>query len=183
MMLKDATGELNADAYSRIDSVFVQRSTPIIFQGYAEVELMLTEAAVRGWIADDPAPHYKKGVTAAMQQLALLDASAVIPDAEIEAYLAENPYQPASTDAALELIHTQYWAATFLNWLETYANWRRTGYPVLTPANFPGNPTGGVIPRRLRYPLKEYSVNSENINEAVERQGADDFLTRVWWDR
>ncbi len=182
-MLTDFTGDTTVESYSRINPVLVKRWTPTMMQGYAEAELMLSEAAVRGWSNDDPAIHYQNGVRSAMQQLALFDASAGISDTDIDGYLTANPFAPANTEEALERINTQYWAATFLNGLEAFANWRRSGYPVLVPSNFPGNATGGVIPRRLRYPQVEFSVNGENVNAAIARQGADDFLTRVWWDK
>ena len=85
-------------------------------------------------------------------------------------------------DQKLDQINTQYWLATFLNGYEAFANWRRTGYPVLIPVNYTGNVTGGTIPRRLQYPQSEYSTNTENINAANGDQGPDLLTTRVWWD-
>ena len=75
-----------------------------------------------------------------------------------------------------------YWAATFLNEYESFANWRRIELPVLVPTNYPGNVTNGTIPRRLTYSTSEQSNNTENYNEAIARQGADLLTTRVWWD-
>ncbi len=177
------TGDANLEAYSRINPNFVKRWTPTIFQGYAEAELMLAEAAARGWHSDDAAGHYENGVRAAMQQLALLDASAAISEEEITAYLTTNPYLPNSIEEGISKINTQYWAATLLNGLEAFANWRRSGYPLLTASNYPGNATGGTIPRRLRYPQEEFSLNEANLQAAIERQGPDLLTTRVWWDK
>ena len=73
-------------------------------------------------------------------------------------------------------------SATFLNEYETFANWRRTGFPDLTPVDYPGNVTGGTIPRRMIYSPNESVTNEENYNAAVARQGADLLTTRVWWD-
>jgi hypothetical protein len=81
------------------------------------------------------------------------------------------------------MISEQYWAATLLNEYESYNNWRRTGYPTLTPINYDGNVTGGTIPRRLIYPVSEQATNGENYGAAVARQGADNFTTRIWWDK
>ncbi|MEO8583094.1 MAG: SusD/RagB family nutrient-binding outer membrane lipoprotein [Flavitalea sp.] len=39
------------------------------------------------------------------------------------------------------------------------------------------------MPRRLRYPISEQSLNTENYNAAVSVQGPDLLLTRVWWDK
>jgi hypothetical protein len=157
-------------------------SAPTFMQTYAEVELMLAEAAVRHWTGDDPATHYTKAVTASMQQQALYGVT--IDNAAIQAYLLTGkPFPAAGTDAQLKVINEQYWVATFMSGIESYANWRRSGYPVLTPVNYPGNATSGVIPRRLTYPIGEYSSNSKNLKAAISQQGADNYLTRVWWDK
>ncbi|MBE9461082.1 SusD/RagB family nutrient-binding outer membrane lipoprotein [Dyadobacter subterraneus] len=156
-------------------------AAPTVFQSYAEVEYLLAEAALRGWGDGAIAAHYNKGVTAAMKLFSLYGAT--ITDAEISAYLAAHPFPATGEAAEMNAIHTQYWAATFLNSYEAYANWRRTGYPVLTPTNYAGNATGGVIPRRLRYPASEGSKNAVNYKAAVAIQGLDDFLTRGWWDK
>ena len=80
------------------------------------------------------------------------------------------------------MIGNQYWVATFLNFWETWANWRRTEYPLLTPVNYPGNDTGGTIPRRINYSRTEASNNIDNYNAASERIGGDKMTTRVWWN-
>jgi hypothetical protein len=168
-------------SFSQVGPMLRQENDPTFIQSYAEVEFMLAEAAVRGWHSGDPATHYANGVRAAMQHMALYDAAggADITDAEIDAYLAANPYDPSR---ALEQINTQYWMAVFLNGHEAWANYRRTGYPALTQVNFPGNVTGGTIPRRNRYPTIEPVLNKANYDEAVARQGPDEITTRVWWD-
>src|SRR5690625_1834541 len=109
--------------------------------------------------------------------------SCCVTDEEITTYLTENPFVGLSdTEAALEQINTQFWAATFLNGYEAYANVRRSGYAVLTPVNYPDNETGGKFPRRLKYTKNEQVKNADHYKEAIARQGADEFLTPVWWD-
>ncbi|RYC67160.1 MULTISPECIES: SusD/RagB family nutrient-binding outer membrane lipoprotein [Spirosoma] len=157
-------------------------SAPTLFQTYAEVEYLLAEAALRGWGDGQAALHYNRGVTAAMSMMSLFGGT--IPQSAITAYLTAHPYLATGTTAQqMEQIGTQYWAVNFLNSYEAYANWRRTGYPVLTPTNFPGNETGGTIMRRLRYPASEASRNAAKYNAAVAVQGPDLFTTRVWWDK
>lgn len=156
-------------------------AAPTVFQAYAEVEYLLAEAAVRGWGDGQAAAHYNKGVTAAMKMFSLYGAT--ISDASVTAYLLAHPYLATTVNAQMEQIHTQYWAVNFLNSYEAYANWRRTGYPVLTPTNYVGNETGGVIPRRLKYPQSEASKNAAQYNAAIAQQGADLFTTRMWWDK
>ncbi len=179
-MLLEMTGEENMDNYAEPNrAILAAFEAPMIFQTYAEVQFMLAEANVRWGLGGDAETSYNNGVTAAMQQLSLYSADAAIADADIADYLAANPYDAAN---AIEQISTQYWIATFLNEYETFSNWRRTGFPVLIPVNFPGNETGGTIPRRLTYTENEASVNAENYQAAIAAQGPDVLTTRVWWD-
>ena len=158
---------------------------PMVFQTYAEVEFLKAEAAQRGWHTGSVETHYNNGVKAAMQMLSsLYPNAAAISDAQVSDYLAANPL---NTSSPMEMIHTQYWAATFLNEYEAFANWRRTGFPTLQPfggeAVYPGNETNGEIPRRMIYPNSEESTNPENYAAAVSRQGPNTLTTRVWWDK
>lgn len=179
--LMELTGEENTDNYAEPNrNIITGEDAPMFFQTYAEVEFMLAEAAVRwGLAGGNPEPHYNAGVRAAMKMLELYGPAAFIDDADIDAYLLANPFDPAN---ALEQINTQYWAATFLNEYESFANWRRTGFPTLVPVNYPGNETNGTIPRRLTYSEGEQSNNTENYNAAIAAQGPDVLTTRVWWD-
>ncbi|WP_024771489.1 SusD/RagB family nutrient-binding outer membrane lipoprotein [Aquimarina macrocephali] len=176
------TGEEDTDAYTEPNrSIITGEDAPMFFQTYAEVEFMLAEAAHRwGLAGGDPESHYNAGVRAAMKMLELYGAAGSIADADIDQYLIDNPFVAAN---ALEQINTQYWAATFLNEYEAFANWRRTGYPVLVPVNYPGNVTNGTIPRRLTYATSEQSNNTENYNAAISSQGPDVLTTRMWWDK
>ena len=155
---------------------------PMVFHSYAEVRLLKAEMAFRGWsVPGDAKTHYEAGVKAAMQMLSqLYTNAAAISDAEVATYLAAKPYDAAR---GWEMISEQYWAATLLNEYESFNNWRRTGYPTLTPVNYDGNVTGGTIPRRLIYPVSEQNTNGDNYSAAVARQGADNFTTRIWWDK
>ena len=180
-ILQETTGEENLDNYAEPNrNIIGKLDDPMIFQTYAEVEFMLAEAAVRwGLASGDPESHYNEGVRAAMKMLELYSPDAAIADADIDAYLVAKPFDAGN---ALEQINTQYWAATFLNEYEAFSNWRRTGFPVLVPTNYPGNETGGTIPRRLTYSESDQANNPDNYEEAIARQGPDVLTTRVWWD-
>ena len=155
---------------------------PMVFHSYAEVRFLKAEMAFRGWsVPGDAKTHYEAGVKAAMQMLGTIyPKTTAITDAQVAGYLAAKPYDASK---GWEMISEQYWAATLLNEYESYNNWRRTGYPTLTPINYDGNVTGGTIPRRLIYPSSEQATNGDNYAAAVARQGADDFTTRIWWDK
>ena len=80
------------------------------------------------------------------------------------------------------MINEQYWVATFGNGLETFSNWKRSGYPVLVPADVANILTDGKIPRRLPYPGSEKLNNPDAVEAAIVQQGGDGLLTRMWWD-
>jgi Susd and RagB outer membrane lipoprotein len=78
------------------------------------------------------------------------------------------------------MIGTQMWLSKWLNWWDAWADWRRTGFPVLTEINYPGNITNGKIPTKLRYPSHEVATNSANIDAG----GTENVPTaKVWWDK
>jgi hypothetical protein len=187
-LIPDWTDDMLAE-YSEINlNTIGNNAAPTLFQTYAEVELYLAEAALRGWGPGTPKAHYENAVRASMTMEALPGLYPAgqyrVAAADIEAYLAANPYTGGTQDQQMRQIHTQLWVSLFMNNIEVYANWRRTGYPALTPTNYPGNETGGTIPRRLPYPQSsEASVNPENYAAAVKAQGPDLFTTRIWWDK
>lgn len=176
-------------AYSDPNTLTVLRQdAPDIIMNDAEVEFLLAEAAVRGWGATNAQLHYDNGVAAAMHMTDLYidngGSGTKITDAEVAAYLAANPYMTAASDAdKICQINSQKWIALFFNGIEAFSNLRRSGCPMITPTNFPGNLTGGKIPRRLIYDESERVNNAENYKAAVAQQGPDDFNTRVWWDK
>lgn len=170
-------------AYSSPSPALIKKNGPAFVLTYAESELLLADAAQRFGIAGSAAQHYHDGVKAAITYLSQYDAAATVSDAAAEAYLTANPYNAAD---GLNMINTQYWAhaCTKLDFYEAWANWRRTGFPVLKPVVYPGNGTNGTIPRRFPYPVTEAGSNTANYNEAKNAVPGGDLLTsRVWWDK
>lgn len=167
--------------YTQIDRFLVAKQTaPMFIVTYAQTQLLLAEAAVRGWVSGDPADYYQEGVTAHMQLMEQYDSSIAIPQAAIDNYLAANPFDAGN---ALEQINNQYWVASFLNGPEAFANFRRSGFPVLTKNPYPAQDITGEFINRLIYPTDELATNSENLSEATARMGPDNLDTNVWWDQ
>ncbi|MDB5063498.1 MAG: hypothetical protein JWP67_3341 [Mucilaginibacter sp.] len=168
--------------YSSPAPALIKRNGPTFVLTYAESELLLADAAERFGIGS-AAIHYTAGVKAAITYLSQYDVAATVSDAAAASYVAAHPYDPAN---GLNMINTQYWLLTntMLDFYESWANWRRTGYPVLTPVNYPGNATGATIPRRFPYPVSEAGTNTTNYNAAHNSVPGGDVLTsRVWWDK
>ncbi len=174
------------ETYSEPNPNTVMRyDAPIIVMSPAEGHFLLAEAAIRGWYSGSAATSYDNGVRAAMRQWSLYGGGGNIPAAQINYYVANNPFKTAGTfNDRLEQISIQKWVLGYLDQIEMFANWRRTGYPALIPTNYPGNITGGRIPRRFIVPDSEDQLNKENFNAAKARQsGANTLLSRVWWDK
>lgn len=170
-----------AKTYSRINTKMLQDSDPYMIMNYGEVELLLAEAIERKigtGIAGTAKSHYDAGVKASMQMYTPFDATLTVADAAAAKYLTTYPY--GVTKPALEMIGEQMWVNKFFNWWEAWSDWRRTGYPKLTPTNYPGNVTGGTIPVRLRYPTNEVAGNPNYQTGATL---PDEFTTKVWWDK
>ncbi len=177
------TGETGPDAYSRPNPIIYYAKDPYILLPYAEVEFMKAEAIERGWYTGSAAAEYAKGQEAALTQLSVDQGAPTISPAVVTAYQVANPYPGTTLAADMLQIHTEMFIlnASTLNGFEGWANYRRTGLPVLTPTNYPGNATNGTIMRRLIYPVSEQGQNA-NYAAAVTAQGPDLFTTRMWWD-
>ncbi|WP_299289612.1 SusD/RagB family nutrient-binding outer membrane lipoprotein [uncultured Mucilaginibacter sp.] len=84
-----------------------------------------------------------------------------------------STYTKTAANITLKDIMVQKYIANFLN-PETWTDWRRTGYPQLTPnANGVLN---GQIPRSLLYPSGEQRYNANAPKNTS-------MLRRVWWDK
>ena len=153
------------------------KSFPSFMMTYAEVLFIKAEAAARGLgglAAGLTDSLYRAGIRASMEQWE-------VPAAEIVAYLArpEVVLQPGT--AGLRQIATQKWIALYTDGGQAWAEWRRTCVP------FTIKPGPAAIinthPRRLQYSNTETSVNAASVDAAVAQQGADEFTTRMYWDK
>ncbi|UOQ51840.1 SusD/RagB family nutrient-binding outer membrane lipoprotein [Hymenobacter cellulosivorans] len=181
----DISGAANyttMSAYSSPSPGMIKRNGPTFVLTYAESELLLAEAAQR-WGLGSASQHYNAGVRAAMTYLSQYDPTMAVAEADVSTYLTAHPYAAGS---GLEQINTQYWALTntMLDFYESWSNYRRSGFPLLTPVVYPNNATNGQIPRRFPYPTTEITSNPDNYRTAHESVPGGDFLTgRVWWDK
>lgn len=160
--------------------IMASPAAPDFWVTYAQTSLLLAEAAVRGWVTGDAQAYYEDAIRADMELYELYPETTPIPDADVTAYLAEPgvAYNPGD---ALELINTQYWIVNIRNGTEAFANFRRSGYPALSP-NLSNNNLEGGFARRLSYPDREASANSANYAAGAAAIGGDNLLSRVFWD-
>ncbi len=178
-------------------STYRNQETPFFHFNYAQVEFLLAEAAVRGLIGDDPAAHYEAGIRAHMESLSRLPTSPTVTEQEITDYLMANPLDDPgdpsddTDEAQIDKIATEFWVSAFLfDADEAWNNWKRTGFPDLTPNpntldQAVNSDSPGRIPRKLPYPQAEFVSNADNVRAVLPNYGnANDFNTaaRVWWD-
>lgn len=169
--------------FSMLNLKYCDWADPYYLISFAETELMTAEASLRGWVTADATAKFTSGVTAAIDAWKGYDASFARTPAEITAYITDRKFATASTADKYKLIGEEYWAATWLNDIESYSNWRRTGFPVLTPTKDANRYKQiNEVPRRLIYWESEISSNPANYKAAVDRMGGDEFTTKVWWD-
>ena len=175
------SGGLN---YSQMNVwIVASPAAPDFYVTYAQTSLLLAEAAKRGWISGGDAQariYYENGIAADMVAYSLYPGTTPISASEIAAYIADPAVAYNATDALLQ-INTQYWIVNLRNGTEAFANFRRSGYPVLIPNLYNNNLKGGFA-RRLSYPDVEASVNTTNYQAASQAMGGDLLTSRVFWD-
>lgn len=171
--------------YSQFNvNILASPAAPIFYVTYAQTSLLLAEAAHRGWITGGDAAaqnYYEDGIRADMETYSLYPGATAISASEINNYLAQPNVAYNATDA-LQLINTQYWVVNIRNGTEAFANFRRSGYPDLTPNPVVGDLGSPGFARRLSYPDVEASANTQNYQAAAAAMGGDKLSSRVFWD-
>ncbi|MEO6721581.1 MAG: SusD/RagB family nutrient-binding outer membrane lipoprotein [Ferruginibacter sp.] len=167
--------------------VMVSTVAPALLITNSQTQLLLAEAKFRGWItsATTTQQYYEASVKAAMDEWALFPGtfSPAVSDAEKNNYLLQ-PAIAYSDAKALELINTQYWIASITNGAEGFANWRRSGFPVLQRNKYNDDlVSGGGFVRRMSYPDAEKASNAANYSAASASMGGDVITQRVFWDK
>jgi hypothetical protein len=167
-------------AFSQIDRTrMVKRTSPMFLVTAGQTNLLLAEANVRGWITSGLASDYfVAGIKAHMNQMALYDANAAVAAADRDTYATAMLATFAGNEMAQ--IGHEYWIACLLDGPEAWANFRRTGFPVLAVNPYPGRTVDFIT--RLTYPPSEILVNSTNVQAAIDGQGPDNLDTKLWWD-
>lgn len=143
---------------------------------YGELQLILAEAAVKGWISQESArTYYERGTTAGIE-LWGFEVPSFYLSTDLVAW--DDSY---SEWEKMELIHMQKYFALYFTDLQSWFEYRRTGHPVLPIG--PGHLNEGRMPARLMYPVYIQSSNRESYLQAVQQQGPDNINTLVWWQR
>lgn len=150
-----AQGTINPYA-SQLNDRYKKTNDPLVLMRFisaAEVNFILSEAAMRGWISGDAASFYAAGI---MESFNAWDVSDAFDD-----YIAQAPYN------GLESIMEQKWFASWSMCQESWFDWRRTGLPVLETGPSATRP---ALPLRLYYHYTdEISKNTTNAEAAIAK--------------
>jgi hypothetical protein len=167
---------------SRLGPTVFAKAQPSYVMTYAEFSFIKAEAAERGWIpggAVAARQYYEEGIRASMEDWGVAESA-------ITTYLAQPRIQYVGTGtssaAGIAQIIVQKWIAAFTAGFEAWSEWRRTGYPNLTPA-VEARTSPPTIPRRVLYPQTEQSFNNTNLQAAISAQGGQELTNRVWIDK
>ncbi len=172
----------------------------------SEAAFLRAEGALKGWEAEmqgSAKQLYEEGIRLAFAEFKVDDA---------DAYLSNNTLTPGdhtdlispndsytnqssitiqwsetdSYDQKLERIITQKWIAAYVNSVEGWADFRRTGYPKIFPPTKSMSQDGVTIARqqrRLHFAQKEYNNNGAETTAAAAllSNGEDSDATDLWW--
>lgn len=204
----DIDSKARYDSYSQL--VVLENKMQVMVA--AESWFLKAEAALRGWAnAGDAKTNYETGIDRSFAMYGLsASATAYKNDAtskpkpyiDPKSKVAEQNDIPTGSphlstitikwddadnnDRKLERIITQKWIALFPDGEEAWAEYRRTGYPILFPVVI--NYSAGAIPtipgvRRIPIPLAEYNTNKGAAEAAAATLGGpDNGATRLRWD-
>lgn len=138
-----------------------------------EIQFILAEAAVKGYITGNADTYYKTGIRYSMERWG-------VSESEINDYLAQSAIElPADTNGKLAKIAEQKWIALFSNATETYLDLRRTRLPDIFEN---GNLATYEFPVRFRYPGNESGQNRDAYDAGVATlsPAVDDEYSKMW---
>jgi hypothetical protein len=161
-----AAAPINADGSINNTSYTYNGTAPIRMLTFAEYNFIRAEAAVLG-ASGDAETFYQAGIRASMQ-------SAGVATASIDAYIAANGSLTGSEAEKVKKIIEEKFVASYGVVLEPWSDWRRTGFPTITP---PPNALTPNVPRSLFYPQSEIDLNS---NAPAQKANLEE---KVFWDK
>ncbi len=149
-------------------------SIPLI--SYVEVKMLEAEARARNGEEALASTALADAIEASMIQAGITEG--------YDDYVSANSdlsglSQEEQIEKIIEEAYKAYYGYAFH---ETWSNYRRTGYPAITP-----NPDGangfnpsGVVPRRFPYPVSEQQTNMANLQAAQDAQNGALLDVPVW---
>ncbi len=204
----EGKGKVTTTNYSKPN---YSKDSPMPVFYAAESYFLMAEAALRGWISGGESAarnYYESGIRMSMEQWNVSIGSYLSNTASGKFDYTDRSSTPAngsgsiqnapaiswssanSEEEHLKQILTQKYIANYPIGLESWCDFRRTGYPEmigalnnLSQGSELGTITDTRMVRRLRYPQQEYENNSANVKNAVNTHfgGRDEGSLDLWW--
>ena len=150
----------------------------VVLLNAAEVFLARAEAADRGWTSENMNTVYQAGINASFAQWGV-----TAPGATYFTQAGVVLANAAGTGANVRNLAIQQYIAAYPDGQRGWNIWRRTGFPVLTPAVDATN-SSKQIPRRYTYGQTSYGSNTAAVTAAAATlPGGDTQDSKVWWDQ
>jgi hypothetical protein len=158
----------------RPSDYFASPSSRVPFISHIEMLFIRAEAEARLGNTSNAQNALADAIRESIQKI----SNGAVSQEVIEDYVLAQTALNGNLEHDLNLIITQKYIALFTQ-VEPWTDFRRTGFPELTP-NDPGvsglNPNG-QIPRRLPYP------QSERLNNSNFPSPQPNMQDRFWWDQ
>ncbi|UKJ07415.1 SusD/RagB family nutrient-binding outer membrane lipoprotein [Solitalea lacus] len=152
---------------------FRKEDATVVIISAAQVALARAEAAQLGWTTESAQAAYNQGIALSFEQWGIAVPAGYLTQASVVLDGTEN----------VKKISTQRYIASYPDGLQSWNIWRKSGYPVLTPAPDATN-SSKQIPRRYMYSAGERGSNKVNVEEAIARiPNGDTQDSKVWWDQ
>lgn len=159
----------------------LQNADHYAIMNFSEQLFIFAEAGARGWLAMAYPAVKTLYLQAVAESVLEWNDTVTASDGKVVGFLDTLASQ-IDADNALETIMTQKWIASYWVGIESWCDYRRTGYPILK-TNGPAADNNGILPTRLRYPADEKYRNPKSYAEATGGWlgGSDNMQTDVWW--
>ncbi|MBK7214176.1 MAG: SusD/RagB family nutrient-binding outer membrane lipoprotein [Bacteroidales bacterium] len=184
--------EYKANKFSVINLRYLKEDAcePNQLMTFAEQQLTIAEARVRGWISTGTAQeYYESGVKAALADKMATKASyahtLAIDQAYIDGYFTGEASFKSTAEEQLKQIWMQEYLLRFMQDGDfSYFEYRRNTYPEfpINPASSLNENNTSAIPMRCLYPGSESNYNRKNLTDALNRQyDGYDEINKIMW--
>jgi hypothetical protein len=150
---------------SRLNDIYAESSNSLLkarLMSAAEVNFILSEAALKGWsIGGTAKDYYYAGIKASLTAWGV--------ESSYDTYITNSGVVYKGT---VEQIMEQKWIASWTAAAESWFDYRRTGYPALKPGKVVAE---DALPIRFIYGDDELLYNAYNVQTAIDQLEETDY--------
>ena len=198
-----AKNDYDSDNFSKPN---VSSTGNVVWMRASESYFLRAEGALRGWNMGGGTAKlfYEQGIRTSFEEQDAGNPDDYLVDTKSTPASFKDPVNTSFSRSAgsnitiaweenddfeykLERIITQKYIAIFPIGMESWTEFRRTGYPKVFPT-VKNESNGGCVDtyiqiRRLPFPNSEYNTNADALIEGIKLlNGADNPGTKLWWD-